>query len=59
MFEQDWCRSHSQREKHNQLNRQRKLGRGRHTKVIRRGQLREIATVLEWCCGKEGQSDEF
>jgi hypothetical protein len=26
--------------------------------VIRRGQLREISTVLECCCGKEGQSDK-
>ena len=46
-------------EKRNPLNLQRKLDRGRRTSVIRRNQLREISTVLECCCGKEGQSDEF
>jgi hypothetical protein len=59
MFEQDWCRSRPQKEKRNKLNRQRKLDRGRHTKVVFRGQLREISTVLEYYCGKEGQSDKF
>lgn len=46
-------------EKRNQLNLQGKLSRRRHTSVIRRNQLREISTVRECYCGKEGQSDEF
>jgi hypothetical protein len=58
MFEQDWCRSRPQKEKRNKLNRQRKLDRGRHTIVIRSGQLREISTVFESYCGKEGQLNE-
>jgi hypothetical protein len=46
-------------EKRNHLNLQEKLNHRRHTSVICRGQLREISTVLECCCGKEGQSEEF
>jgi len=46
-----------QMEKHNRLNRQRKLNCGRHMSLIPESQLREISTTIECCCGKEGQSD--